>query len=195
MRRLFGILTVTIVGVVVGCTVPPPGPTVLAIAYTEVDGVVGFDDARGDVLIAKLVDTNGDGAASAGDTVTTNRYPTSTDPVPPFGSFGVTTHEVTEIAIEADELVAFTTFPTTGHEWADSASFGERYGEFGPGSVGQADTGFIDEFRSGTVGGVDFIAVDPMSPSRPEDSIPDRPSFDGQGDDAFVQVDLFIAMP
>ena len=55
--------------------------------------------------------------------------------------------------------------------------------------------GFIDEFRSGAAGGVDCIAVDPMSPSRPEDSIPDRPSFDGQGDDTFVEVDLFIALP
>ena len=77
----------------------------------------------------------------------------------------------------------------------ESASFGERYGEFGPGSVGQADTGFIDEFRSGAAGGTDFIAVDPTSPSRPEDSIPDRPSFDGHLDDTFVGVDLFIALP
>lgn len=136
MRRSSGILMVTIVGVAVGCTFPPPpGATVLAIAYTNVDGVKGFDESRGAVLIAKLVDTNGDGAASAGDTVITNQYPTSTA------------------------------------------------------------TGFIDEFRSGAAGGTDFIAVDPMSPSRPEDSIPDRPSFDGQGDDTFVEVDLFIALP
>ncbi len=50
-------------------------PGLLAVAYSNVDGVAGFAPDAGDVLIARLDDTNTDGQPSVGDTVTLGHYP------------------------------------------------------------------------------------------------------------------------
>ena len=50
-----GLAVVLFVGVTVGCTPPPPpSGALLAVAYSNVDGIDGFDPSGGDVLIAKL---------------------------------------------------------------------------------------------------------------------------------------------
>jgi hypothetical protein len=46
----------------------------LAVAWTDLNGDHAYEAAT-DSLIARLVDTNGDGVPSAGDTITTNRFP------------------------------------------------------------------------------------------------------------------------
>lgn len=64
MRRAPGILAAAVVATAAGCTMPPPGSDVLVIAYTDVDGIDGFDEAGGGVLIAELVDSNDDAVVS-----------------------------------------------------------------------------------------------------------------------------------
>lgn len=74
-----------------------PSERILVVAYTNVDGLPGFDPAT-DVLIAKLVDTNGDASVSAGDTVVTERYPKAFDfATAGFGNFTATTHIVASV--------------------------------------------------------------------------------------------------
>ncbi len=92
-----GLAVVLFVGVTVGCTPPPPpSGALLAVAYSNVDGIDGFDPSGGDVLIAKLLDSNADGAPSAGDTVVTNRYPLNADATQ-FAAFRTTTHPVADV--------------------------------------------------------------------------------------------------
>jgi hypothetical protein len=63
----------------------------LAVAYSNLDGVDGYDPTGSDVLIARLMDTNGDGVHSAGDTAVLVQYPLGLT-APEFGEFGSTTH-------------------------------------------------------------------------------------------------------
>lgn len=77
----------------------PTGPTTLALAYTDVDGIAGYA-AGVDVLIARLVDSNDDGVPSAGDLIQTDRFPK--DPQRSgFGEFRVK-EWVVESVISAD---------------------------------------------------------------------------------------------
>jgi len=48
----------------------------LAVAYTNFDGVAGYDPMAGDQLIIGLRDTNGDGTVSVGDQLEFGLYPT-----------------------------------------------------------------------------------------------------------------------
>ena len=81
-----------------GECVTNPAPKVLALAFTDLDGDHAF--GGGDVLIAKLVDTNGDKVPSVGDTIRLGRYPTNLTPGPAdFADWNVTSHVVTDIFV------------------------------------------------------------------------------------------------
>ncbi len=73
---------------------PPPGPSlipltgILAVAYSDIDGLDGY--STGDVLIARLMDTDGNGP-DAGDTIEMGRYPTNFD-ASAFGDWTTTSH-------------------------------------------------------------------------------------------------------
>lgn len=69
---------------------------VFAIAWSNLDGVAGYQSGGTDVLIAKLVDTNGDGVVSVGDTVVGGRYPLD-HAASAFGTFGVPSDTVTAL--------------------------------------------------------------------------------------------------
>lgn len=68
----------------------------LAIASTDLNRNHVFD--KGDVMIAKLADVNGDGVVSIGDFVVMGRYPTTLTPTSAadFEKWGVKWHVVTE---------------------------------------------------------------------------------------------------
>jgi hypothetical protein len=78
---------------------PRPPETIIAIAYSNLDGTSGFDPGI-DVLISKLVDADGGGSPSAGDLIILSRYPTTITPTgsgADFAGFGVTSHVVTGV--------------------------------------------------------------------------------------------------
>jgi hypothetical protein len=97
MGRTLLVPFVTVAGIVAaGCVTPPPPdpePETLAVAYSNLDGVDGYDPGGADVLISKLVDSNADGVVSAGDRAVMNDYPLDYGAAS-FGSFSVTSHEV-----------------------------------------------------------------------------------------------------
>lgn len=66
---------------------------IFAIAYSNLNGVPGFQENSADVLISKLIDSNGDNVISFGDKVITNRFPLNCD-ASEFGDFGVKEHTV-----------------------------------------------------------------------------------------------------
>ena len=89
-----------------GGTARPP-QTILAIAWTNVDGSPGYDPAT-DRLIAKLVDTNRSGAPDAGDTVTTHAFPLDFTTTGPVAHATVTSFTVTFVTLNANLLDVIT---------------------------------------------------------------------------------------
>ncbi len=189
MRRTHVVLASVIVLVAgVGCT-PSPPPGVLAIAFTNTDGIAGYDEAT-DVLIAKLVDTDEDGVASVGDTVVTHKYPINWDQVPPFGTFQVTNHTVTRVdTSESYELAVVSETPTTSGRfgWYRYSGVFEGFFEHPLGIPGGGYTSFADALTP-LLGTTDVIQVDPQSPSSPTHFIPDMANHNGYGNNRFVDV-------
>jgi hypothetical protein len=76
---------------------PLPLTGVLAIAYSDIDGLDGY--STGDVLIAKVIDTNGDKTPSNGDTIIMGAFPKTATPTTTadFVGVGVASHTVTNV--------------------------------------------------------------------------------------------------
>jgi hypothetical protein len=150
---------------------------ILAVAYSDIGTVPNEFDA-GDVLIAKLVDENGDGVPSAGDIIRMGHYPIVFAPETfpdDFGTWQDDEHEVTRAASHNATFVSV--YSDAGqHDWLAQSSL-ERYWE-GPTSS------YINDI------GAERIHLDPKSPSRPADAIydwrPDTP------DDPFIDVDIYF---
>jgi hypothetical protein len=80
--------------IAVGVTNDPSDDTttygnLLALAYMNVDGVAGYNQESGDLLIASIEDTNGDSTISAGDIFRTGVYPLSTTNLQSHADFEV----------------------------------------------------------------------------------------------------------
>ena len=186
MRRVLGILIVAVAVVGVGCT-PPPGGTILAVAYTNVDGVAGYDVAA-DVLIAKLVDTNADGVVSVGDTVVTDQYPLDSD-ASRFGTFQNTSHAVTSVTNATSDQILLEVGPDTEVEW-DAPPDYAQWSEID--TTGQVfrQTVIVDGHFAG-VGNA--IQADPLlpTPSAP-DTYVDFSDLGADNDESFLDIDISI---
>jgi Ca2+-binding RTX toxin-like protein len=169
---------------------PPPGPTlipltgILAVAYSDIDDLDGY--STGDVLIAKLVDTNGDGVPSANvpaDTIVMGRYPTKLVPTASdFSDWIVKTHTVATVSAHANWMYVNDTHDR-GHYWyRTNAGYEDEYWETGP--DGTSD--FADRSASGAD---DLVWAEVGSPSAPGTAIPYTETA-GSGDDKFIDVEL-----
>ena len=169
----------------VGCErpalVPPPGPTlipltgILAIAYSDIDGLDGY--STGDVMIAQLVDTDPGGIPSPGDTIEMGRYPTNFAWTT-FGDWGKS-HVVASISgQDATQLVVMSTGGGI-HQWIRDSMREQYYEQIGP------TTFFMDGLDGAFQ---DSLQVDTSSPSLPKTSV--VPQFSGPNtiNDAFIDV-------
>lgn len=77
-------------------TVVDAPPRMFAVAFSDTNGNHVYEGGT-DRLIAALVDTNEDGDVTVGDTVETDAFPLSFDPVNEFGAFTVTSSPVTSV--------------------------------------------------------------------------------------------------
>ena len=174
-------------------TVIPPGPTpipldgILAVAYTDLNGDHVYD--TGDVLIAKLADTDPGGFPSIGDTVIMGRYPTSLDPAPAdFGDWNVTSHPVERVATPDDDSVAVGTAGGDRFSWSrHSATTFDEYAEL------EAATSALTSIGDQLGSLPDNIDTDPSSPSQPNGSL--HLSAAGTGDDRLIDVELNYVVP
>jgi hypothetical protein len=180
----------------VRCELPQPTPApvskVLAIAYSNLDGSPGYHyqdlgqcPHSCDVLIAKLVDTDGNGP-DAGDRIDMGYYLLHLQPEWPtdFKAWGVSSHTVT--AVEPPSFGEIQVLSANGnHEWhGHPASSAEYYSEAATGGVPSTviQDGFQDPGR-------DLIETDPGSPSQPGTP----PWWDrvGTSDELFIDVDVY----
>ena len=77
-------------------TIEGATPRTFAVAFSDANGNHTYESGT-DVLIAALVDTNLDGTVSVGDTVETDAFPLTFDPVDDFGAFTVKSATVTSV--------------------------------------------------------------------------------------------------
>ena len=173
---------------------PPSGPQllpltgILAIAYSDLDESHSY--TVGDVLIAKLMDTNGDKTPSAGDTIVMGKYPTKLPPTTSdFASWGVTSHVIDKVhSADPDELEVWTgtgTFPDTQHVWySESISSSDQYDDY----IESAALGGTSELEDRVASSADdSIYFMPSSPSRPTTTVPETRAR-STGDDYFIDV-------
>jgi hypothetical protein len=162
-------------------TIASPPSVAFARAWGERDGVPGYDPSSDD-LFSELVDTNGDGVVSVGDTVRTVSYPV--DFVDGTGTYGVVDHVViavvgqdtTFLIVAVDDPVGITQYA-----WLRFPDI-EGFTETTNGANGFASS-YIDSFEAGT----DQIRLTQDSPSHPAE-VSATKAFDG--DDAWLEVSL-----
>jgi hypothetical protein len=130
---------------------------ILAVAYSDIDGLDGY--STHDVLIAKLVDKDGNKVPSISDTVVMGRYPTDFTPSN-FADWNVTTHVVGTVLAASTGYVHVRRTSTGEHIWkTDTTS--EYYQE----TAGSASSAVQDGFDSTHP---DYIHMDVGSPSHPD---------------------------
>lgn len=176
-----------------GCVSPPPSAPTLALAYSDIDGTPGFDPANGDVLISRLVDSNGDGTASAGDEATTDRYPLDVAATA-FDRFDVNRHVVqsaevdpwgtVEVVIGTDEFDQPILL-----QWASNESV-EGYSERKMGGSIPDYAWFVDSLECPTGECEDLLLVLAGAPSAPRTEVGE--TVPGEGDRGFVDVELRV---
>lgn len=171
-----------------GTASPPSVESILAVAYTDMNAVDGDYDPSVDVLIAKLVDTNGDNEVSVGDTVVTGEYPKGFDPgTAGFGSFGVTSHPVTDLFPGAGEFAVLSGGLDKFFIW-DRTFEREVYSEYDRTNAPATYTEFTDVIAESLIF-VDTIYANTVSPSNPDENVSGM-SREQTSDDAFFDVDL-----
>lgn len=173
------------------CT--PISSNIFAIAYTNVDGVDGFDESAGDVLIAKWVDGpegSPDGVIGAGDYVVTDQFPTDVFAAS-FGNFTVNKHVMTGVNF-INPAVGL------GGSNATNATFAfvndgnrEAYIERVLPATYQP-TGTTIEDRQAPNFGVDTAHLGGSSPSSPNPSGITQFAGDGETDSPHIDVKIFI---
>ncbi len=176
-------------GPLVRCELPtavysPPAPRTLAIAYADL--VRDHQYGEGDVLIAKLVDTDGNGV-DAGDQIIMGKFPLHFSPGPEdFGEWGRKTHTVVsdDTVPQPARTVTVTSDLGYEHTWHQSETRYEGYTESGVlfaeiTDAGPPGDGTDDLF-------VKESASDPDPAYRIEMSLAQRPAID----DFFIDVEF-----
>ncbi len=159
----------------------------MAVAYSNDDGVDGYDRTGTDVLIAAVLDTNLDDGVSAGDTVVTFAYPTGfTSSL--HGHFRQTRHVVAAVDV-ADPGLAVVVVDSAGNEFSilrDATQ--ETYDETDP-STGKSVT--VSDSLSG--GGSEMLKAQLGAPSDPDNIIDPPSTLPGDGtDNPFIDVDVLV---
>ena len=119
-------------------------------------------EAEEDILIATLVDENGDDVLNAGDEMNTYGFPSDLSANPGFVECGVTTHTV-ESVFEASQF-GMQVKHSLGHE-AIFAHVAGGYEAFSDGPPGDLGSVALNSF--GPSAGDDFLRVEPLSVCQP----------------------------
>jgi hypothetical protein len=156
------------------------GKVVLAIAYTDLDGVSGF--GANDVAIAKFVDADGSGTPTPGDSIEMGRYPRTAQPPFEFGTWASPSHEVKEVhayrAPDSGRPLLYVRSTAGRHMFSSDASK-EYYQETDLELTSMWDSfGSMDILTiqaNGGSGAGEYIAATGSSPA---------------GDDDFIEIDI-----
>ena len=158
---------------------PPPAPKTLAIAYSDL--VRDYRFGAGDVLIAKLVDTNGDGVPSTDDTIIMGMYPKDLA-ASGFYSWTATEHAVMSVDHATTTYVDVNSAAGT-HQWLSTTNT-EYYLEVNGSPLGS----LIMDLHVSDPPNEDMVDVNLGSPGAPTtDAFDQLATIDDQ---RFVDVDI-----
>jgi hypothetical protein len=166
---------------------PPPEPPTLVIAYSDINTNHVYD--AGDVMIAKIVDTNGDTVISPGDTIKMGQYPTSPNVIKAavlrsdFEDWKVKNHPVTSADLDADPDAIWIMSNATGFRWSRIGGLSEHDWVWESSDYGRSE--IYDHMSHQD----DAVFTNVGSPSQPASSIWQRG--DGKGDDGFIDVEIY----
>jgi hypothetical protein len=157
-----------------------------------VEGRIGWDGlpgySTGDVLIARLIDTSGDGQPGPGDTVEMGRYPTNYDATA-FGKWGVKSHTVNSLYTKNVVGVTVLGPAAEGYTWYRQVGLLEIYREELAGGVAAS---LFQDALVGTEN--DATLAQATSPGAPQTAMP--PTILGRGgDDPFIDIVLNYPVP
>ena len=162
----------------------------LAVVYTDIDGVDGYDESV-DVLISKLLDTNDDGVPSVGDTVVNNQYPLDFGPTQ-YGNLQVATQNVTAIVFtDPGAVIVAVDWDGTGLAkvaiWDARPEFSyEAYGQIDYDLSGEPQMLVHDDHGGSSYADVDGIEVGLDAPNAPDTAV--NMSQDDPADRSFLDV-------
>jgi hypothetical protein len=168
----------------------PPEPPTLVIAYSDVNNNGAYD--TGDVMISRIVDTNGSGVVDKDDTIKMGMYPTSPFVVTPAGvreafePWRVPTHTVATVG-GGTNYVYVTTDTGGTHRWNRRAGVtsDEYYEDSGAPISLIRDRYVVDE--------TDRVVTNIVSPSQPASEL--EVEGPGRGDDSFLDVIFYVDAP
>ena len=158
---------------------------VFAVAYSNLDGIAGYNPAGADVLISQLVDFNGDDVPSVGDMVFTNQYPLDFASSS-FGMFQVTQHTVVSfVGTVTSTAIYAATANGDQLDFYDSPDV-EIYDEVHDGSA----VFWVGDRITSTPDRIALSSSASEAPSQPDTIV--HISQNSVGDDAFINVDILI---
>lgn len=141
-----------------------------------------------EVLIAQIVDTNGNGDLDEGDTVQTNQYPLDHDATD-FGSFGVTSHEITDIdRADVDAGIVFVSAGPDDFAFESGAFVQQYYERIAFSAISRIADGVHSHGNRDEV----TLNIGGVSPSEPEHTGDQFPSLDSPDDDGFIDVEITL---
>jgi hypothetical protein len=147
------------------------GRTLYAIAYTNVNGIDGYQPDDCDVFISALAENNGNSAPDAGDEILFGRHPTAWDAPWGFASFAGTSVGTSSVRCEFGGIdAAANPYGFGGAYWDKLTDAWEQAGS-------NIDGGGFSFDDYNTADANDFFNGDQRS---------------SPGDDPFLDVDLFV---
>lgn len=173
-------------------TTTVPGPATLAVAYSNLDGVAGYDASGSDVLIARLTDVNEDGVVSVGDRVELAQYPLDFGATA-FGNFLSGPWPVVAVsAAESDRVVVATTVGIEDAWFGFEADADQEYywDDQGPGS--NCAAGVCNDIIDRTNTNTESIGVRTNAYSMPDTEVFLSQSPGNPADEAFLDIDILI---
>jgi hypothetical protein len=157
--------------------------TVFAVAWTDKNANHTYELAT-DVLIARLIDGNGNDTLDSGDVIETGAYPLDFG-ASAFGSFTVTSHVVDSVSVVGGQT---TVYDAAGHpfRWQTPAIWGaEQYVE------AVAGLGAGAELDDSALGAQDAILMKSFAPSVPAIEVGPILSSASSTNDAFIDVAIY----
>ncbi|MBN2635387.1 MAG: putative metal-binding motif-containing protein [Prolixibacteraceae bacterium] len=167
------------------------GPKIFAIAYSDLNGVPGFQENSADVLISKLIDYNEDNDLSAGDKIIMGSYPLDCNATA-FGEFGVKEHLIISVG-EGSDQQQITVYLDYNQSIAYLNHPGEYQAYFEQQEIPILEyiSSFFDTMN-GSGGSVNVNSGSPSQPILPFNSPVFYPDCDFNADNDFLDVDIFI---
>lgn len=165
-----------------GCDQPLEG--VFAIAYSNLNGVAGYQSGSADVLIAALLDEDENGVVSIGDKIITSQFPNNFSATS-FTGVRVSEHIITGLPLVSALQINVTAAGNFTFNFQSLPNISQQYRE---------NNGFnqVDIYDSTGASFNDAIDINTSAPSQPTSTTARMTINQRSTDDNFIDVDITL---